>query len=196
MKACSAISSPRLSNRKRSYDDKLWSTYIAEAIQSGNATQYCINKNTPYRTYQQNLAEYNKIENKENWSPSSKRRYNHRVFTDSTEKAAVEQLTEQVISTSQQKLIDTLNDYNHKYVMNSGQTRIQQSMPPVYTIHPTDKPAVVELGVNTNPDISATCTVTADGGILPLYFIYPEGQIKHVTGNSVKQQSQFQQCHQ
>ena len=86
MKACSAMSSPRLSNRKRRYDDKLWSTYITEAIQSGNATQYCINKNMPYRTYQQKLAEYNKSEDKENWSPSSKRRYNHRVFTDSTEK--------------------------------------------------------------------------------------------------------------
>ena len=46
------------------------------------------------------------------------------------------------------------------------------------------------MGVNTNPDISATCTVTADGGILPLYLIYPEGQIKHVTGNSAKQQRQ------
>ena len=91
------MSSPRLSNRlrKRRYDDKLWSTYITEAIHSGNATQYCINKNIPYRTYQQRLAEYNKSEDKENWSLSSKRRYNHRVFTDSTEKAAVEQLTEQ-----------------------------------------------------------------------------------------------------
>ena len=82
----------------------------------------------PYATYQQKLADYNKSEDKENWSPSSKRRYRHRVFTDSTEKAAVEQLTEQVISTFQQKLIDTLNDYNHKYVMNSDQTRIQQSI--------------------------------------------------------------------
>ena len=44
------------------------------------------------------------------------------------------------------------------------------------------------MGVNTNPDISATCTVTADSNTLPLYFIYPESQIKHATGNSVKQQ--------
>ena len=137
---------------------------------------------------------------------NSKRRCNYRVFTDSTEKAAVEQLTEQyinqqkacnnsdlpdcllsihnnkndvkkclqvsdstiacikqqyklntvraqrksynkstvddlVITTFQQKLIDTLNDYNHKYIMNSDQTRIQQSMPPEYTIHQTGKPA-------------------------------------------------------
>ena len=92
------MSSPRLSYRKRRYDDKLWSTYITEAMQSGNATQYCTDKNIPYRTYQQKLAEYNKSEDKENWSPSSKRRYRHRVFTDSTEKAAVEQLTEQYIN--------------------------------------------------------------------------------------------------
>ena len=65
------MSSPRLSNRKRRYDDKLWSTYITEAIQSGNATQYCTDKNIPYRTYQQRLAEYNKREDKENWSPNS-----------------------------------------------------------------------------------------------------------------------------
>ena len=51
--------------------------------------------------------------------------------------------------------------------MNSDQTRIQQSMPPVYTIHQAGKSAVVNIGVNTNPDISATCTVTAGGGILP-----------------------------
>ena len=50
------------------------------------------------------------------------------------------------ISTFQQKLIDTLNDYNHKYVMNSDQTRIQQSMPPVYTILPTGKPAMILHG--------------------------------------------------
>ena len=50
--------------------------------------------------------------------------------------------------------------------------------------------AVVNMGVNTNPDISATCTVIADGNILPSYFIYPESQIKHATGNSVKQPRQ------
>ena len=227
------MSSPRLSNRQHKYNDQLWSTYITEAIQSGNAKVYCANKNIPYATYKLKLAEYSKSEDKENWSTSSKRRYNHRVFTDSTEKAAVEQLTEQyiskqkacnnsdlagcllsihnnkndvkkclqvaklntvraqrksynkstvddtVISAFQQKLIDTLNDFNHKYVMNSDQTRIQQSMSSVYTIHQAGKSAVVNIGINTNPDISATCTVTADGGILPLYFIYPESQVKH-----------------
>ena len=35
------------------------------------------------------------------------------------------------------------------------------------------------MGVNTNPDISAACTMTADGNILPLYLKYPESQIKH-----------------
>ena len=58
---------------------------------------------------------------------------------------------------------------------------IQQSMPSVYIIHQTGKPAVVNLGVNTNPDISATCTGTAGGNVLPLYLIYPESQIKHAT---------------
>ena len=67
----------------------MWSTYITETIQSGNATQYCVNKNIPYRT-QQKLAGYNKNEDKEIWSPDNKSRYSHCVFTDSTEKAAVE----------------------------------------------------------------------------------------------------------
>ena len=51
------MSSPRLSNRKQKYDDKLWSTNITEAIQSGNATQYCTDKNISYRTYARKLAE-------------------------------------------------------------------------------------------------------------------------------------------
>ena len=64
-------------------------------------------------------------------------------------------------------------------------------MPPVYTrIHQAGKPAVANMSVNTNPDISATCTVPADGNILPLYFIYPESQINHATGNSVNKQKQ------
>ena len=60
------MSSPRLSNCKQKYYDKLWSTYIAEAIQSGNATQYCIDKNIPYSTYARKLTEYKKSEDKEN----------------------------------------------------------------------------------------------------------------------------------
>ena len=56
------------------------------------------------------VGDYKKANNKENWSPNSKRRYNHRVFTDSTEKAAVEQLTEQYIN--QQKACN--NSDNNK----------------------------------------------------------------------------------
>ena len=81
--------------------------------------------NTPYRTFNNKYKEYQQCTNNENWSPNSKRRLGHRVF--------------------QKKLIDALNDYNHRYVMNSDQTLIQQSMPPVYTIHPTGKPAVVKI---------------------------------------------------
>ena len=132
-----------MSNRKRRYDGKLWSTYITEAIQSGNATQYCTDKNIPYRAYQQKLAEYNKIEDKENWSPSSKRRYNHRVFADSTEKEAVEQLTEPYINKQKACNNNDLSDcllktHNNKNdvnkclsVSNSIITRIKQQ----YKLH-------------------------------------------------------------
>ena len=105
------MSFTRLNNRKRRYNDKLgllWFTYITEAIQSGNVTQYCINKNIPYRTYQHKLAEYNKSEYKENWSPNSKRRYNHRVLTDSTEKAAVEQYIDKQKACNNSDLSDCL----------------------------------------------------------------------------------------
>ena len=59
------MSSPRLSNQQRKYDDKLWSIYITEAIQLGKATQYYVDKNIPYRTYARKLAEYGKSEDKE-----------------------------------------------------------------------------------------------------------------------------------
>ena len=102
------MSSPRLSNRQHKYNDQLWSTYITEAIQSGNAKLYCANKNIPYATYKLKLAEYNKSGDKENWSPNSKRLYSHRVFTDSTEKAAVKQLTEQYISKQKAQSISNM----------------------------------------------------------------------------------------
>lgn len=58
--------------------------------------QLCIVlKNIPYSTYKQKLAQQNEKGDKENWSPNSNRRLSHRVFTDSTEKQAVEQLSEQ-----------------------------------------------------------------------------------------------------
>ena len=34
------MASPRLNNRRRKYNDQLWSTYVTEAIQSGNAKLY------------------------------------------------------------------------------------------------------------------------------------------------------------
>ena len=37
------------------------------------------------------IREYKQSTDKENWSPNSKHRLSHRVFTDSTEKQAVEQ---------------------------------------------------------------------------------------------------------
>ena len=54
--------------------------------------------NIPYTTFKRKYIDYKQANSKENWSPNSKRRYRHRVFTDSTEKAAVKQLTEQYIS--------------------------------------------------------------------------------------------------
>ena len=118
----------------------MWNTYITEAIQSGNHQQYCTEHNFPYRTFKRKYSDYKKANNKENWSPNSKRRYNHRVFTDSTEKAAVEQLTEQYIN--QQKACDNadsdladclLSIHNNKntvkrclFVSNSTITRIKQ----------------------------------------------------------------------
>ena len=92
------MSAPSVPSPRRSYSDAMWKTYITEAIQSGNHQQYCTEHNIPYRTFKRKYSDYKKANNKENWSPNSKRRYRHRVFTDSTEKAAVKQLTEQYIS--------------------------------------------------------------------------------------------------
>ena len=92
------MSAPSVPSPRRSYSDAMWNTYITEAIQSGNHQQYCTEHNIPYRTSKRKYSDYKKANNKENWSPNSKCRYNHRVFTDSTEKAAVEQLTEQYIN--------------------------------------------------------------------------------------------------
>ena len=88
------MSEPRISNLQHKYDNRVWSTYITETIQSGNTKLNCVDKNIPYRTYKLKLVEYSKSEDKENWTTKSKRRYRYRVFTDSTEKAAVKQLIE------------------------------------------------------------------------------------------------------
>ena len=82
----------------RKISPAMWSTYISEAIQSGHHQKYCREHNILYRTFKYQLREYQQSHDQENWSPNSKRRYRHRVFTDSTEKAAVKQLTEQYIS--------------------------------------------------------------------------------------------------
>ena len=46
--------------------------------------------NIPYTTFRKKHRQYKRASDKENWSPTSKRRYNNRVFTDSTEKQAAE----------------------------------------------------------------------------------------------------------
>ena len=84
--SASTVPSPR-----RSYNDAMWGTYITEAIQSSNHKQYCTEHNIPYTTFRNKFSEYKQSTNKENWSPTSKHRHRHRVFTDSTEKQAVEQ---------------------------------------------------------------------------------------------------------
>ena len=91
------MSAPVVASPRQSYSDAMWKTYITEAIQSGNHIQYCTQHNIPYTTFKHKYSDYKHANNKEDWSSSSKRRHRHRVFTDSTEKAAVEQLTEQYI---------------------------------------------------------------------------------------------------
>lgn len=82
------MSAPVVPTPYRTYADNMWRTYITEAIQSGNHKQYCEQHNIAYRTFKRKYAEYKQCENTENLSPKSKRRYSHRVFTDSTEKQA------------------------------------------------------------------------------------------------------------
>ena len=47
------MSSPRLSNRSRKYNDQLWSTYITGSCSINNGTLYCADKNIPYATYKE-----------------------------------------------------------------------------------------------------------------------------------------------
>ncbi len=94
------MSAPAVPSPRRSYNDAMWNTYITEAIQSGNHKQYCTDKNIPYRTFNTKYSQYKQSNDKENWSPKSRRRYRHRVFTDSTEKQAVEQFETQYDNTN------------------------------------------------------------------------------------------------
>ena len=57
-------------------------------------------KNIHYRAYKQKLYQYNLSEDKEHWSPISNRRNRHRVFTDSTEKAAVDESDKKYVETN------------------------------------------------------------------------------------------------
>ena len=85
------MSATKLPSPYRKYDDSMWITYINEAIQSGKHKRYCEQHNIIYRTFQRKYPQYQQSSDKENWSPKSKRRLSHCVFTDSTEKEAVEQ---------------------------------------------------------------------------------------------------------
>lgn len=81
---------PRKGTPRRTYTDSAKASYVSEAIQSGNHAEYCPDKNIPYTTFKQWLAQYQQSTDRENWSPNSKKRLSHRVFTDSTEKTATE----------------------------------------------------------------------------------------------------------
>ena len=83
-------STTRKPNPIRNYTDAEKSSYVAEAVQLGNHKQYCCDKNIPYSTFRDWYSEYQSSTDKENWTPTSKKRFAHRVFTDSTEKAAVQ----------------------------------------------------------------------------------------------------------
>ena len=84
------MSAPPVPHHRSNYNDSMWNTYITEAIQSGNHKQYCKAHNINYKTFNRKYTEYKQSNDKQNWSPKSKRRYRHRVFTDSTEKQAVD----------------------------------------------------------------------------------------------------------
>ena len=61
----------------------------------------CSNCSTTTSIIQQyKFSEYKQSTAKENWSPTSKRRYNNRVFTDSTEKAAADEFDKKYVETS------------------------------------------------------------------------------------------------
>ena len=84
----------------RKISPEMWSTYIGEAIQSGNHKKYCREHNLSYRTFNYQLRSYKQSVDKENWSPTSKRQLSHRVFTNSTEKQADEQFDIQYDNTN------------------------------------------------------------------------------------------------
>ena len=78
----------------------MWSTYIGEAIQSDDHNKYCIEHNLSLTTFYNKLKLYKQSIDKESWSPTSRRRLSHRVFTDSTVKQAVEQFDIKYVETN------------------------------------------------------------------------------------------------
>ena len=94
------MSAPTVPSPRRSYSDAIWKTYITEAIQSGNHIQYCKQHNIPYTTFRNKFSECKQSTDKKNWSPTSKRRYNNRVFTDSTMKEAVDESDKKYVETN------------------------------------------------------------------------------------------------
>ena len=85
------MSSPVRKKLRQRDTDVQKATYVSEALQSGNNARYCTSKNLAYDTFKRWLREYNQSDDKENYSPNSKRRLSHRVFTDTTEKTVAAQ---------------------------------------------------------------------------------------------------------
>ena len=138
------MSVPSVPSPRRSYGDAMWNTYITEATQSGNHKLYCTQHDIPNRTFKRKYSEYKQSTDKENWSPISNRRNRHRVFTDSTEKAAVEQLIEQYINKQKACNNSDLSDcllkiHNNKNRYNKVCHQYTQY------IKPAGKPAVVNI---------------------------------------------------
>ena len=113
----------------------MWSTYIGEAIQSGNHRKYSMEHNLSYSTINDKSKLYRQLSDTQNWSSISSRRYSHRMFTDSTEKQAVEQFIEPFINEQKAcnnsdcllKMYNNKNDVNKcLFVSDSTMARIKQ----------------------------------------------------------------------
>ena len=114
------MSSPVRKVLRQKYSAAEKATYVSEALQTSNSAEYCRGKKLSYRTFKKWLAAYNGSDDKENWSPNSKRRLSHRVFTDSTKKAATDQWREKYQNSKKPSDYDTLagllmQEHNKKY---------------------------------------------------------------------------------
>ena len=108
-----------------------------------------------YNTLNDQLKLYKQFAVKQNWSPTSERRLSHRIFTDSTEKQAVEQYETKYDNTK------NLRDGNHLAAL-------------LIMLHNQGN---ADQGVATNHRVAAMCPCTADGKILPIYFTVPFNQL-------------------